>query len=192
MKLLIMALRSVTPLATPIMQQTIKPISTTANSSPNLDLSISIAVIIALTALISPIIVALINNKHQYKMKKMEYEENEKAKLLEIQSEFKRHQWDTYYSKATVVYEELAKNVGMFLGDTSYIEPYSKSIASINQALVYADNDLQGDLRLLMADIIAFDENGSELTNVKANKGSALHALEKVITSANRMISIRD
>jgi hypothetical protein len=165
----------------------------TANSSirTTMDLSISIAVIIALTALISPIIVAILNNKHQYKMKKMEYEAIAKSKDIDMQFELKSHQWDTYYTKATIVYEELAKNVGTYLGDTSYIEPYSKSLASINQARVYADNELQVLLDLLTAEIVAFDNDGAKLTNVKASKGSALHVLGEVIISANRMFSIK-
>ena len=51
---------------------------------PNLDASLTITGIIAVAAIISPILVALINNHHQLKLKNAEtdriaYEENEKA-----------------------------------------------------------------------------------------------------------------
>jgi hypothetical protein len=190
MNSLLMIIITATPTAIPTPIPTAIP-TASINSSTSLDLSISIAVIIAITALISPIIVAIINNKHQYKMKNMEYEAVAKSKEIEMQFNFKSHQWDTYYTKATIVFEELAKNVGTFLGDTSYIEPYSKSLASINQARVYADSELQILLDVLMAHIVAFDNSGSMLTNVKANKGSTLNVLGEVIISANRMISIK-
>lgn len=169
---------------------TVIPTLTTSNNSPALDLSISIAVIIAITALISPIIVAILNNQHQYKIKKMEYEESKKIKELEMQSELKKHQWDTYYAKATVVFEELANNVGTFLGNTSYLEPYSKALGSINQARIYADKELQGYLDMLMGEIMAFDDDIRP--KQKANKGSALVMLGEVIQSANRIISIEE
>lgn len=167
---------------------TVTSTTTTSNNSLALDLSISIAVIIAITALVSPIIVAIINNRHQYKMKKMEYDESKKLKEIEIQSELKKHQWDTYYVKATVVFEELANNVGTFLGDIGYLEPYSKALGSINQARIYADKELQGYLDMLMAEIMAFDND--IIPNQKINKGSALVLLGEVIQSANRIISI--
>lgn len=47
------------------------------------DLTITISAILGASAVISPMLTAIINNKHQRKMKKMEYEhENEKASLF--------------------------------------------------------------------------------------------------------------
>lgn len=47
------------------------------------DLTITISAILSASAVISPMLTAFINNKHQRKMKKMEYEhENEKASLF--------------------------------------------------------------------------------------------------------------
>jgi hypothetical protein len=179
---LVTVIPTIAPTATPI---------PTASSSPAFDLSISIAVIIAITALISPILVAIINNRHQFKMKKMEYEETQKLKKLEIQSDLQRHQWDTYYNKSTIVFEELANNVGNYLGYTADIEAYSKALGSINQARIYADKELQGYLDILMGDVMAFD-NDIKTPNQKPNKGSALCILGEVIQSANRMITIKD
>ena len=43
----------------------------------SVDLTLTVSVILGLSAIISPILVALINNHHQYKMKKLEYKQKE-------------------------------------------------------------------------------------------------------------------
>lgn len=45
---------------------------------PTLDLSFTVTAIIAVCALLSPIATALINNQHQIRMKRLEYEHTEK------------------------------------------------------------------------------------------------------------------
>lgn len=49
----------------------------------DLDLTVTISVIIALCAMISPILVAIINNHHQQKMKQIEIASNHKIHALE-------------------------------------------------------------------------------------------------------------
>lgn len=43
----------------------------------SVDLTLTVSIILGLSAIISPILVALINNHHQYKMKKLEYKQKE-------------------------------------------------------------------------------------------------------------------
>lgn len=49
----------------------------------NIDLSITISVILALSAILSPIIVAIINNRHQRKMKQLEMANEHKIRAIE-------------------------------------------------------------------------------------------------------------
>lgn len=50
---------------------------------PTIDLTISVTAILAISAIISPIATAIINNRHQYKLKELEYKhENEKSSLF--------------------------------------------------------------------------------------------------------------
>lgn len=54
---------------------------------PSLDLSFTITAIIAVCALVSPIVTTVINNHHQKAMKRLEYEEQEKQRRIERQRE---------------------------------------------------------------------------------------------------------
>lgn len=53
------------------------------------DLTITISVILAIAAIISPVLTALLNNRHQYKMHKLDLEHQEKQDRL-------RHYRQTY------------------------------------------------------------------------------------------------
>ena len=48
-----------------------------------LDLTVTVSVIIALCAIVSPILVAIINNRHQRKMKQLEIAKEHKMKAFE-------------------------------------------------------------------------------------------------------------
>lgn len=58
---------------------------------PTVDLTVSISVILAVCALVSPAITAIINNRHQYRMKQLELAHQEKM-------EEKAHQREIYES----------------------------------------------------------------------------------------------
>lgn len=59
-----------------------------------LDPTITFAVILSICAVISPSITAVINNRHQYKMK-----------LLELEHEDKRHRYEVLYQQKIKVYQ---------------------------------------------------------------------------------------
>lgn len=52
---------------------------------PEIDLSVTISAIIAVAAIISPILTTLINNSHQMKMKKIEMKEKQYERTVEYQ-----------------------------------------------------------------------------------------------------------
>ena len=59
---------------------------------PTIDLTISVTAILAISAIISPIATAIINNRHQDKLKELEYKhENEKSSLF-----YKRGVYEDY------------------------------------------------------------------------------------------------
>lgn len=81
---------------------------------PKIDLTISISVIVALCAIISPILTSIINNRYQLKMKKMELEqENIKNTIL-----YKRNIFENYlkYSGERISYADASaqKNYGEY------------------------------------------------------------------------------
>jgi len=54
---------------------------------PQVDLTITISVILGIGAVISPIFTAIINNRHQERMKRMEYEHQERMDALKHERE---------------------------------------------------------------------------------------------------------
>ena len=63
---------------------------------PKIDLTISVTVVIAICAIISPILTTLLNNRHIYKMKKLEMKlDSEKASLF-----YKRGIYEQYLKAA--------------------------------------------------------------------------------------------
>lgn len=97
---------------------------------PKIDLTISISVIVALCAIISPILTSVINNKYQLKLKKMEMEqENIKNTVL-----YKRNIFENYlkYSGQRISYADA-------LAQKNYGEYYFL-------ALTYAPDELRSEM----------------------------------------------
>ena len=68
-----------------------------------LNLTVTISVIIALVALVSPIAVAIINNRYQTKLRKME-----------LQHDLEVKQMDVYYSEKKQAFDLFLKNAGSY------------------------------------------------------------------------------
>lgn len=93
------------------------------------DLSITISAIIAVAAIISPILTAVINNLHQRTMKKLELEEKHYDKTVSYQKEI----FENYLSKTGNYIGSRFTNVKALMEyDDAYLV-----------ALLYAPNDLQ-------------------------------------------------
>ncbi len=97
---------------------------------PNVDLTITVSVILAVCALISPAITALINNSHQRKMKKLELR----------QASIEKH-----YTYTREIFENYLKHTNEYLlfprgsNQTEYLRIYPL-------ALMYFPDDLHADL----------------------------------------------
>lgn len=82
-----------------------------------IDLNLTITAIIALTALISPIITAVINNKHDLKKRKM----------------------DIYYSQQCEALDEFIKATLNYYGDSNWGQ-MSKYTTALNNLYIYFNN----------------------------------------------------
>lgn len=97
---------------------------------PKVDLTITISVVIAICAIISPIITTLLNNRHLYKMRKLDMQlENEKA--------------TSFYKRG--IFEEYLKVTGRCIShaDATRLNEYGE-IYPI--ALLYFPEELRNDL----------------------------------------------
>lgn len=97
---------------------------------PEADLSFTITTIIALIALVSPILVALINNAHHSKIRKME-----------LQKQMEQKQFDTYYSDKEKAYSEFAHYAGTLVAKIDYADSYSDLYSSIHKVLLLCDQE---------------------------------------------------
>jgi len=123
-----------------------------------------ITVAIAVVALISPIIVALVNNNHTKKMTAMNYKHESELKELSYKHESeikdkenlyntKKYQWDTYNKNATDTFMEMLTDVSTYLNYPIYIDSQSKAISSINKSITFADDGLEACLGVLLKSI---------------------------------------
>lgn len=96
----------------------------------NFDLTVSISVILALAAIISPILTALINNRHHTKIRKMEMQQQTYE--------------NTILHKRTV-FENYLKVAGkcIYYSDTSSLKEYGEFYF---HALMYAPPELRNDM----------------------------------------------
>lgn len=107
---------------------------------PKIDFTISISVILALCAIVSPIFTAIINNMHQTKIKKLELKQQEYRDTIIHQRDF---------------FENYLKHAGrcIYYADSDALKDYGEHYFS---ALMYATDDLKADMieanRLMLKD----------------------------------------
>ncbi len=105
-----------------------------------------ITVIIAITAIIAPVLVAFINNQHQKLMKKIDLEKEEKETA-----------YKQYYSDKKNTYEEFLQIAGAFTPDNNRPNAVPEGLASAaSKALIYASDNCQ-------IEITAFVEKSLEI-----------------------------
>lgn len=104
--------------------------TSTASTFPEIDMSITITSVIAVTAIISPILTAIINNRYLLKMKKLELEQHH----FEQTSLHKRQIFENYL--------KYAGQTSSFSSKISFPE-YSNAYLS---ALMYVTPDLRKEM----------------------------------------------
>ena len=98
--------------------------------SAKIDLTVTISVIIALCAIVSPIFTSIINNMHQTKIKKLELKQQEYRDTIIHQRNF---------------FENYLKHAGrcIYYADSDALKDYGEHYFS---ALMYATDDLKADM----------------------------------------------
>lgn len=98
--------------------------------SAKIDLTVTISVIIALCAIVSPVLTAIINNWHQTKIKQLELKQQEYKNTIIHQREF---------------FENYLKHAGrcIYYADSDALKDYGEHYFS---ALMYAPDDLKADM----------------------------------------------
>lgn len=89
-----------------------------------------IPIVIALAAVISPVIVANINNKHQFKMRK-----------LELDYELTKMQQETYYADKKSAFDALLQEIGQHFTRQSSANSWDKFRSTTNSAILFASDE---------------------------------------------------
>ena len=127
---------------------------------PKIDLTISISVIVALCAIISPLLTAIINNHHQAKIRRME----------DLQQEYR----DTVLHHRNV-YENYLKYAGrcIYYADRDALKDYGEYYYS---ALIYAPPDIQTDM--IQANKLMLEDNYDEASVLIEALATKLHTIQ--------------
>lgn len=128
---------------------------------PKFDMTISISVIVALCAILSPMITAIINNRYQIKLKRMELLQQE-------------HQDSALYHRS--VYENYLKHAGrcIYLSDQDALKEYGEFYYS---ALMYAPPDIRSDM--IEANKLMYEINYDEASALIEGIAVKIHAIQQ-------------
>lgn len=96
---------------------------------PKVDFTITISILLAICALFAPSITALINNHHQYKMRKLELTYDAQIHYSDL---IYRHKYDAYKTFLDIAGDYSLMN--------EYFEDYTKILAASQNALLLCDN----------------------------------------------------
>ena len=96
---------------------------------PKVDFTITISILLAICALFAPSITALINNHHQYKMRK-----------LELTYDAQTHYSDLIYKNKYDTYQTFLNAAGDYCLMNKYTSNYTQTLAASQNALLLCDN----------------------------------------------------
>lgn len=183
-------------------------------TSPKVDLTFPIVTIISLSTIGSSVLVAVVNNIFQMKLKtkdlnyqksyndlqletkKAEYEQQKCTKSLEYKNlisikelennySLKKYQWETYYKSATEIFTSMLTNVGKYLADPSDLTQYENSVASIYQSFAFADEELS----YLLFELIDVLHCLAHDTSGKYKSSGVVHSMEDCAKYINKILT---
>lgn len=120
-----------------------------------IDLSWTITGIIGCAALFSPIAVALINNHHAYKMRKLDIAHEERKTQMALAHEAAQKQFEVYYADKRIAFSTLLKEAGNFSTHKQDLDDYSSLHSAVDNAILFCNSDTQ---KFLISFIERIDE----------------------------------
>lgn len=142
----------------------------TTTSGISLDGTITISIVLAICALFAPSITAIINNKHQYKMRKLELSHDEYL-----------HHSDMQYRNKYDVYKSFIETAGDYCMFNDLAKYYTNFLSALQAALLLCD----AQTRPLLLEFQKLTENYSS-----RNKIEYVKLLTSITDSFNRELSL--
>lgn len=130
----------------------------TAFQLPKLDLSWIITTVIAIAALVSPIFVALINNRYNVRLKNLEFTHVETLKQMELSEKLSEKQFEIYYSDKKTAFSEFLLAAGSYTIDESNLQCYAKLQSTAKVALLFCSPHAQSILSDFLFSVDAITE----------------------------------
>lgn len=135
-----------------------------------LDSTITISIILAICALFAPSITAIINNRHQYKIRK-----------LELQHDYISHQLDLIYQNKYEIYKVFLEEASKYSMFNDYANDFTSALASAQSTLLLCDKKTKP----LLLQFIEGIENHSS-----SNRQEYVNLLNCISDSLNRELSL--
>lgn len=146
------------------------------------DITWTITAIIAVSSFISPIIVAIINNRHHTKIRKLELSHDEQIRKFDLQQQASVRQCDIYYAdkrQAFLDFLEAAGNFSVKRGSNSHYEILQ---STIQRALLFCNSDNQHRLHDFLSYV---DESVYGSTHTKTERTTYSNTLIEIAVHLN-------
>ncbi len=117
-----------------------------------LDITWTITAIIAVSSFLSPIVVAIINNYHQIKIRTIELKHAEYVHQLDLQHAIDVKQFDIYYADKKQAFSDFSRAAGSYFFSKGVASRYSDLCAATHTAMLFCSKDVYRSL----ADFLVF------------------------------------
>lgn len=161
-----------------------------------IDVTWTITAIIAVSSFLSPIAVAIINNLHQAKMRKMELDHDRQIKELNLKQQAIIRQTDICYADKKNACSEVLRCAGTFASNKKSTEKYKNLHSAIDTAFLFCSYGTRRylDYFLEQIDQTFFGDGLSESERISySNEVSALaNALSNDLESTKPVVDSED
>ena len=107
------------------------------------DLSLAVTIILAITSILSPIIVAIINNWHHSKIRRKELEHDARIRQMDLQQQAITHQLSIYYEDKKVAFSEFLNAAGTYSMGKQSTHDYENIQAATQTVLLFCNSENQ-------------------------------------------------
>lgn len=105
------------------------------------DITWTITAVIAVSSFLSPIFVAIINNRHHAKIRKMELEHDEYMHQLNLNQQSIVKQFDVYYADKKEAFSEFANTAGIFSMGKGSQRDYENLHSAIDKCMIFCNSE---------------------------------------------------
>ena len=151
-----------------------------------IEITWTITAVIAVSSFLSPIFVALINNRHQVKMRRMELEHIEYIRQLDFRQQSMLKQFDVYYADKKAAFSDFLRAAGAYSRGKRSRCDYESLQSSLQTSLLFCNAKSKASLLAFLeyADKIM----GSSYTQHERNEYSK--ALSSVTNALGEELSL--